>query len=210
MFIDKPLYKPQAVYVDCDIDDHYIVGSFISPTDLHSIHDINGDNVLTLSIDYLKKMLANNQTDDIRYILECDTETRIYTNMTDADGDSFLHLAIYADKYNIAELLLSFQASPHKSDKMKQTPIFRSVFVNNPAYIGLLVRYGADINACDVDGNTVLHIAVLENNIVIIKELLDHGANPHIQNNEGLYAIDYIRSSEAQNKLIRLFTNHIK
>ncbi len=200
------------MFVDCDIDDHYVVGSFITPNDLHSIHNINGNDILTLSIDYLKKMLANVQYDDIRYILECDTETKIYTNMTDNDGDTLLHLAIYADKYDIAELLLTYQASPNKVDKMKQTPIFRTVFTNNSAFINLLTRYGADINACDDDGNTILHIAVLEGNIVIIEELLKNNINVHIQNNNGLYAIDYVSSCahDKQNKIIKLFTNYVK
>lgn len=203
MFTDK--------FIDCDVDDHYVIGSFISLTDLHSIHNMHSTNALTLSIDYMKKMLAHDKYDDVRYILECDKDTKIYINMMDNDGDSLLHMSIYIDKYSFAELLLECHANPNKLDKKKQSPIFRTIFTNNPSFIKLLKRYGADLNLTDEDGNSVLHLAVLMGNTVIIEELLKNNIDAHLKNNAGLFAMDYAKSfdSTVQCSIIKLFSTYL-
>lgn len=44
---------------------------------------------------------------------------------------------------------------------------------------------GADMNIQDENGNTLLHLAILYKEWDFVKELLWHGANPLLQNNDG-------------------------
>jgi ankyrin repeat protein len=41
----------------------------------------------------------------------------------------------------------------------------------------------ADCNVADSEGDTALHYAVVENRLDSVKLLLDHGADPYMQNN---------------------------
>jgi serine/threonine-protein phosphatase 6 regulatory ankyrin repeat subunit A len=51
--------------------------------------------------------------------------------------------------------------------------------------ISLLLRYGANIDSQDPDGNTVLHLAVYYKLVDLVPFLLDSGANREIKNNWG-------------------------
>lgn len=51
----------------------------------------------------------------------------------------------------------------------------------------LFIAYGADVNAQDICGNTLLHNACCEN---VVCCLLHYKANPNIKNNEGKTAAD--------------------
>ncbi|MCI07884.1 ankyrin repeat domain-containing protein 26-like, partial [Trifolium medium] len=53
-----------------------------------------------------------------------------------------------------------------------------------------LYEYGADPNIKDLDGNTVLHVAVVANKIDIVRCLLEHGANGDIKNTGGSTPIE--------------------
>ena len=48
------------------------------------------------------------------------------------------------------------------------------------------------------EGRTVLHYAVIKNNLKIIMHLLEKGADPHIRDSLGLKPIDYCRSTEVR------------
>ena len=50
----------------------------------------------------------------------------------------------------------------------------------------MLLKYAADINAQDVNGNTALHFAVLAGSEELIALLLKSGANKNIRNRWGM------------------------
>ena len=66
-----------------------------------------------------------------------------------------------------------------------------------------LLKAGADLNAQDFDGNTVLHRAAYGDNVVLVKWLLRHGANPKTKNVHGKTAGDIAReNSEAVSQIL--------
>jgi len=198
-------------YIDIFVDYYFTENGLndkINIDDFNKIHDIkpiiinkkfdaidkiiyDKNRSLSLTFDYLVKIISQSKFDEFQNILEQDKYNQNYIKIRDKEDDTLLHFAVFANNYDITQLLLTFDAKPNDYDKNKQTPIFRTVFCSDPSIIGLLCEYDANLNHKDDRGNTVLHIAVLVKNHNIITCLLEHGANTKIANNDNFYAIDY-------------------
>jgi hypothetical protein len=66
----------------------------------------------------------------------------------------------------------------------------------------ILLAKGAQINARNADGVTVLMLLAQHGNAEILKEALDVGADPTLQDNAGHTALDYLLASSCQKPLI--------
>ena len=62
-----------------------------------------------------------------------------------------------------------------------------------PGHIELLLKYGANINAVNTDGDTALIYAVFAKRTDNVKTLLQHGADPEIKNEEQMTALSYAK-----------------
>ncbi|OLN94198.1 putative ankyrin repeat protein-like protein 4 [Colletotrichum chlorophyti] len=120
----------------------------------------------------------------------------------DADGNTALHTAcMYFRTLETAKILIKegadlearnnkgetpiFQAIRAEPDCLGETPIFQAARAN-PVYLNLLLDSGADVNATDREGNTVLHIACTHFYILItVRILIQNGADLEARNNKG-------------------------
>ncbi len=73
-------------------------------------------------------------------------------------------------------------------NKQHETPLYRAVnssnwSAHNIAYY--FIKKGADVNIPDANGNTPLAIAIKNNDLTMIKNLLEGGANTKIKNRRG-------------------------
>ncbi|KAJ6215941.1 hypothetical protein RDWZM_010441 [Blomia tropicalis] len=79
------------------------------------------------------------------------------------------------------EMLLKYGAAPDSRDRSGLTPLMKACrHPQGYAAAKILIHYGADVNAITSerhDYRSVLHYAVLSNNIDIVRLLLHHGAN---------------------------------
>jgi ankyrin repeat protein len=66
-----------------------------------------------------------------------------------------------------------------------------------------LLRNGADMNAIDLSGNTVLMGACLKGHARAVHPLLSAGADPFLQNAQGMMAIDFARAFD-HDELVQL------
>jgi ankyrin repeat protein len=72
-----------------------------------------------------------------------------------------------------------------------------------------LVQQGADSNFADKDGDSILHMACINNRIDIIQELLKHGARLNQKNNDGDTPLELARFLKIQN-VVEFLEQYIK
>lgn len=122
-----------------------------------------------------------------------------------------LHVAVEENKIEVIELLLSNGAELECKNAYGATAllaaiargpdtgtteakiILAEIFVRNYELVNLLLNRGANIDATDANGNTLLHLAAAEGDIKIINLLLDKGANANILNKAGYDIVEAAR-----------------
>ncbi len=84
--------------------------------------------------------------------------------------------------------LLQLAGDPHAKDAAGETPLHaqaRQFDGSTLPAVNSLLHFGADANATDRRGNTVLHTAVQVGNTALIAPLVNQGADPFRKNDEG-------------------------
>ncbi|KAG0711656.1 E3 ubiquitin-protein ligase MIB2 [Chionoecetes opilio] len=80
------------------------------------------------------------------------------------DGFAGLHLAALNGHRQVAETLITLgKAAVNITNNKRQTPLLLAVSQGHCGVVELLVNHNADITACDEDGDTPLHLALLKN-----------------------------------------------
>ena len=107
----------------------------------------------------------NHQKDVATFLLKTKEVPIIGINTPNKLGLTPLHCVAGADAEhtNMAEMLLKLGARINEKDKKHRTPLFYAAFTGNIPMIELLLRYHADINICDINGNTPLSLAIVVN-----------------------------------------------
>lgn len=81
--------------------------------------------------------------------------------------------------------VLSVETNYHGFCYFGEYPLCFAAILNQPECVRLLIAHGADPNKQDSNGNTVLHMLVINNNIEMFKLLVEHKVNLNIKNNQG-------------------------
>nr|XP_027212420.1 E3 ubiquitin-protein ligase MIB2-like isoform X1 [Penaeus vannamei] len=90
--------------------------------------------------------------------------SRQFVDVRKDDGFAALHLAALNGHRQVAETLITLgQASVDITNNKKQTPLLLAVSQGHCGVVELLVDSNADVRACDEDGDTALHLALLKN-----------------------------------------------
>lgn len=101
----------------------------------------------------------------------------------DSQGHTPLLKSLIARNTIIAEYLLKSGAKLDANSALHETARRGSA---DRDVIGFLMRHGASLDNTDAEGNTPLHVAVLNNHRVVAKYLVNRGANLDILNQAGL------------------------
>ena len=106
------------------------------------------------------------------------------TSTRNIRGDTPLHVAVSMDRPDIVKILLGMNASIHARNTKNRTPFQTSLTVSVRMVSSLLT--GDRINLPDDNGNSALHIAILERaNIDIIRTIISAGARINTVDNNG-------------------------
>lgn len=106
-------------------------------------------------------------------------------------GESALMVAVQNCGPEIIQKLLDFGANVNAYDNDGWTALFH---VTHEEAAKQLLEAGAKINIKDICGKTPLIVAVEGDFNVVVRCLLENGADPDIRDNDGKCALDYKRS----------------
>jgi ankyrin repeat protein len=97
-------------------------------------------------------------------------------HVTDANGATPLHYAVYQEDADLVERLLKAGAKPSVANAFNSTPLAEAAAVGNAAIIRLLVGAGADPNSSNPEGQTALMAVARTGHVEAARALLDAGA----------------------------------
>lgn len=103
------------------------------------------------------------------------TYDRRGVDATSENGTALIIAAAANDK-NMADLLLRFGANVNAADKDGTTPLMAAQFQQQHDMMAYLLAAGADATATRINDENGLHLAGMQNDVVAMKLLLDHGA----------------------------------
>ena len=125
-------------------------------------------------------------------------------NAREANGETPLHMASRrrnpADS-SVVEALIKAGADSAATDKHRMTSLHKvAIYNNGPSVVAIvkaLIEAGADLEAV-YNGETPLHKAARSNkNPLVVKALLDAGADPKARNRKGRTPFDLAENNEA-------------
>lgn len=117
-------------------------------------------------------------------LLDALLAAHVDVNVSNADGNFLLHALV-------SKLLVRKQVRG-----LDVCVRYHSQRVANKAFVldtatALLTKHSADVNACNVLGQTPLHLALLFGHADVVECLLRHGANPNVQDVYGYLPLHY-------------------
>lgn len=119
-------------------------------------------------------------------------EIKRYPKTVTDSGIPLLHVAILANRYEVAEALLQQGANPNLKDQYGQPPILLAAERNSASpFIDLLISNGAQVNVSDRHGASPLMYAARANNTEAVSVLLNASADPNHRDMEGDTVIMY-------------------
>jgi ankyrin repeat protein len=131
--------------------------------------------ILTNNIDRVRQLLENKSQVDLNKILE--------------NGETLMTTAVARDLYPIVELLLNNNASLIKTNSKKETPLIVAAKLGLENLARLLISFGSKPDAKDLDGNTALHLAIINNYQDLALFLINSRTNIDITNNDNQTAL---------------------
>ncbi|XP_066924859.1 ankyrin repeat and sterile alpha motif domain-containing protein 1B-like [Clytia hemisphaerica] len=117
----------------------------------------------------------------------------INIHQTDGKGATPLQLAMDFKQLQTAEFLIEKGANPIFDDK--RTALHLAAEIGNTGIINAALTKGISPDITDKDGNTVLHIAVMNGEVHVVQMLLGFGADSKIQNEVGVRPLEILNMS---------------
>jgi ankyrin repeat protein len=152
--------------------------------------------------DFLKAVAAGNVKQAEKYLAGGADVNAAYTG-TDgkaAEGETALIIASSAGNRAMVSMLLKKGADPNKSNE-GYTAIIYATGKGFTEIVKMLIEGGANINQIHLDGTTPLINASINGNAVMVKLLIDKGADTAIKDYGKKTALDYAKNKEVKDLL---------
>lgn len=132
-------------------------------------------------------------------------------NAQNKHGYTALHCAVQNNNPALVKCLTEHGANINIANVYGDTPFLMAVKDNNLALLKLLfeIKKDLNVNERDEEGNTALHYAVMRDDFVLVKLLIERGINIQDKNNEGKTVFDLF-SYETSGKIIQFLNEQNK
>ncbi|XP_056408594.1 ankyrin repeat domain-containing protein 50-like [Hyla sarda] len=126
-----------------------------------------------------------------------------------ADGRTALRAAAWGGQEGPVKALIRAGAEIDRADEEGRTPLMAAAYMGHGTVAELLLDSGANVNQYDVDGRSALAVACLcvptgnQRHPQLVSVLLDHGADPLLEDKEGLTPL-LIAAYEGQEEVAEL------
>ncbi|XP_061554280.1 dynein axonemal heavy chain 12 isoform X1 [Phycodurus eques] len=111
-------------------------------------------------------------------------------NLQDDEQDSPLMAAILNDQYDLATLLLRYDAQVDQLGPLSRTALHEAAFLGLENFVYLLLESGDNPNACDIKKKTPLALAAQNGHLNVVEHLLEKGANVECESESGSILFD--------------------
>ncbi|XP_023257592.1 dynein heavy chain 12, axonemal-like isoform X2 [Seriola lalandi dorsalis] len=101
------------------------------------------------------------------------------------EQDSPLVAAILNDQYDLATLLLRYNAKVDNTGQMNRTALHECAFLGLENFVYLLLESGANPNACNIKKKTPLALAAQNGHLNVVEVLLHKGAHVWCESDSG-------------------------
>ncbi|MCG6194718.1 ankyrin repeat domain-containing protein [Leptospira sp. FAT2] len=125
-------------------------------------------------------------------------------------GVTPLSLAVKYERFEIVRTLLRFSADPDLADENTGlTPLLHCIIEDSPLeMMSVLIRGNADLNRKDGNGMSPLHHCVNEGKLEPFRLLLESGADPNVQDFDGVTCMNLAKSSHGMSEFAELLLKH--
>ena len=128
-------------------------------------------------------------------------EEKVSPNQKDWTGRSLLLFAVDTDNEEIVKKLIKAGANIEYSGYFNKTPLMYAVDYDHYIAAQVLINEKANLNFKNTYNETPLSIAIKNNNLPMVKLLLDSGADKTLMVNKMTY-VEYAKSINAPNMII--------
>ena len=127
------------------------------------------------------------------------------------DFRPFLHHACLYFSAKLVRMLLEAGAEVCESDSEnnERQAIHYAALANNHTAVYYLLKYGAETDVQDEEGNTPLHLAAKYGKLKAVRILLKAGASIHLTNADGQTALDLATAAKCK-RIADLLVKHVK
>nr|XP_046251764.1 ankyrin repeat and SOCS box protein 14 isoform X2 [Scatophagus argus] len=122
------------------------------------------------------------------------------------EQDSPLVAAILNDQYDLATLLLRYNAKVDQTGPLNRTALHESAFLGLENFVYLLLESDANPNACDIKKKTPLALAAQNGHLNVVEVLLQKGAHVWCESESGSVLFDAAASGNPD--IISLLLDH--
>jgi hypothetical protein len=122
------------------------------------------------------------------------------------EGLTLLHALADIDEFKNMERLMGKIKNIDPTDKSGRTPLHKACMNLSFSAAKLLIRHGANVNALTQKGNSPLMLLARnkKQSFSLVKFLIEFGAKRHLENTEGMRAIDLAMTWNASDRLKKL------
>lgn len=159
----------------------------------NSVEEVEPDKLELETHKDLKAAIVAHDLIKVKSIL--DKKVKIDLNIILDGGETLMSLAVAHNQPQMIELLMENFATITKTNSKKQTPLMVAAINGHESLVRHFVKLGAKTDSKDLNGNTALHLAILNAHEDVALYLINSNTNIDITNNDHLNALKLAEAS---------------